>query len=153
MLPPPNIQSKCGGCCTSVDVHHVIICRKGDLIITHHNKVSSELLYPATLPFLSASVHSKLLIHQGRSISEGGIRQGSDKLDTRGEVLIWGLFGRHTDAIINIKLGNADVGTYMFDPMVTLLECWEKMKTDNHGNHYHKQHKHFLCLLFLLMAC
>ena len=115
--------------------------------------MSSELLYLAQLTFLSDSVHSKPLIHQGHIISEGGIRQGSERLDTRGEVLIWGLCGRHTGTIIDIKLGNDDADTYMFEPMVTLLEWWEKTKTYNHGNHYHKQQKHFLCLLFLLMAC
>ena len=152
-VTPPKIQSKCDGCGTSVDVHHVLICRKGGLIITHHNKVSSELLYLAQLPLLSASVHSKPLIHQGRRISEGGICQGSEKLDTRGVVLICGLCGKYTDTIIDIKRNNDDAHTYMFEPMVTLLEWWDKMKTDNHGNHYHKQQKCFPCLLFLLMGC
>ena len=126
ILPPPNIQIKCGGCGTSIDVHHVLICSKGGLITTHHNKVSFELLYLAKLPFLSASVHNKTLIHQFCSISDRGILQGSDKLDTRGEVIIWGLYGRHTDDIINIKLGNDDADTYRFEPMVMLLDWWEK---------------------------
>ena len=88
--------------------------------------MSFELLYLAKLPFLSASVHNKTLIHQFRSISDGGILQGSDKLDTRGEVIIWGLYGRHTDDIINIKLGNDDADTYRFEPMLMLLDLWEK---------------------------
>ena len=110
-VTPPKILSKCGGCVTSVDIHHILICSKGGLIITHHNKVRSELLYLAQLPLLSASVHSKPLIHQGRIISEGGIRQGSEILDTRGEVLIWRLCSRHTGAIIDIKLVNDDTDT------------------------------------------
>ena len=122
MMLPPLTSKKFGGCGKSVDVRHVLICSKGGLIIIYHNKVSSKLLYLAQLPFLSDSVNSKPLIHQGLSISEGGIRQGSKILDTRGEVLIWGLCGRHTDAIINIKISNDDVDTYMFEPMVTLLE-------------------------------
>ena len=60
-------------------------------------------------------------------------------METRVEVIIWGLCDRHTDAIIDIKLRNYDADTYSFEPMVTLLNWWEKMKTDNHGNHYHKK--------------
>ena len=74
-------------------------------------------------------------------------------MDTRGNVIIQGLWDRKTDTIIYVKLGDADADTYRFEPMLTLLDWWEKMKTDNHGNHYHKQQKHFLCLLFMLMAC
>ena len=36
--------------------------------------------------------------------------------------------------------------------MVTLLEWWDKIKTDNNGIQEYKQHKKFLYLLFLLMA-
>ena len=44
----------------------------------------------------------------------GGVRQGSDILDSRGDVLIQGLWELQTDAIINIKLGDAYVDTYRY---------------------------------------
>ena len=31
-----------------------------------------------------------------------------------GDVMIWGLWDRQTDAIINVKLGDADADTYRF---------------------------------------
>ena len=40
---------------------------------------------------------------------EKKIRQGSDKLDTRGNVMIRGLWDRQTDAIIDVKIGDTDV--------------------------------------------
>ena len=43
-------------------------------------------------------------------------------METRGDVLIWGLWDRQTGAIVDIKLGDADVDTYRFDPMVTFLD-------------------------------
>ena len=43
-------------------------------------------------------------------------------MDTRGEVLIWGLCGRHIDTIINIKLGNDDAE--MMTRIPTGLSQW-----------------------------
>ena len=45
-------------------------------------------------------------------------------METRGGVLINQLWYRHTNAIINVKLGDADVNTYRFDIMLTLLDWW-----------------------------
>ena len=64
-------------------------------------------------------------------------------METRGDVLIWGLWDRQTGAIVDIKLGDADVDTYRFDPMVTLLDWWKKTKKDKNGKHFHEQRKHF----------
>ena len=55
-------------------------------------------------------------------------------METRGDVLIQGLWYRHTDAVINIKIGDADADTYRFEPMVTIVAWWEKIKKDKDGN-------------------
>ena len=67
--------------------------------------------------------------------------------------MIWGLWDRQTDTIIDVKLRDADSDTYIFESMLVLLDRWVKTKKDNHGKHFHKQRKNFLCLLFILMAC
>ena len=72
MLTPPNLQSKYDGCATSFDVRHGLSCIKRGLIISRHNKVRDELLYLDRQNFPSTNVRGKPLIHQGRSISEGG---------------------------------------------------------------------------------
>ena len=54
-----------------------------------------------------------------------------------------GLWDRHTDAIIDFKLGDADTDSYRFEPMVGLLYQWENIKKDNHGKHFHNQLKQF----------
>ena len=46
-VTPPDLYIKCGGCGTSDDVRHVLICIKGGLIITNNKFVRSELLYLA----------------------------------------------------------------------------------------------------------
>ena len=77
----------------------------------------------------------------------------SIKFDTRGDVLIWGLWEQQTDAIIDVKIGNDDTNTYKFDPMDNILDCWEEKNKDTHGKHCNEKWKMFLCLFFLFMAC
>ena len=54
-----------------------------------------------------------------------------------------GLWDRHTDAIIDVKLGDADTESYRFETMVGLLYQWDNINKDNHGNHLHNQLKQF----------
>ena len=68
-----------------------------------------ELLYLACQAFTSESVRAKSLIHQDRIILERDIFHGSDKdKETRGYMMIQVLRDRPDEAIIYIKLGNAD---------------------------------------------
>ena len=63
----------------------------------------------------------------------------SNILDTQGYVLIRSLCYRHTDAIIDVKLGDTHEKIYIFEPMSALLAWWEKIKKYNHDNHCHEQ--------------
>ena len=72
----------------------------------------------------SAAIRGEPRIHQVHIRSERKINQGSDNLDTRGNVIIQGLWDRKTDTIIYVKLGDADADTYRFEPMLTLLDRW-----------------------------
>ena len=49
--------------------------------------------------------------------------------------MIRGLRDQQVDAIIDVKLGDADTYTYKYDPMISLLARWEKIKKDKHGKH------------------
>ena len=64
-------------------------------------------------------------------------------METRCNVIVQGLRDKYTDAIIDVKLGNADVDTSSFDPMAALLACWEKINKDKHGKECHDQQKYF----------
>ena len=81
-----------------------------------------KLLYLDQQDFPSSDVCGKPLIQQGRIISGKEICQGSDILETRGDILIRGLWERWADAIIDVKLGDADAETYRFELMVVLLD-------------------------------
>ena len=83
------------------------------------------VLYLSWLPFTSELVRAKPPIHQGRTISDREIHQGSDKdKGMRVGFMIWYLWGRKAKSIIDVKLVNADTGTYKYDPMVELLDLW-----------------------------
>ena len=55
--------------------------------------------------------------------------------------MIQGLWYHQVEAIIGVKLGDADADSYQYEPMAALLSCWETIKKDNHGKHWHDQRK------------
>ena len=54
--------------------------------------------------------------------------------------MIQGLWDRQFDAIIDVKLGDADPDTYKYEPMKSLLARWEKIKKDKHSKPCHYFH-------------
>ena len=51
------------------------------------------------------------------------------------DVMIRGLWDRQADAIIDVKLGNADADSYKYEPITALLAWWETTKKDKHDKH------------------
>ena len=45
-------------------------------------------------------------------------------METRGDVMIRGLWGQQTDAIIDVTLGDADADSYRFETISAHLDCW-----------------------------
>ena len=114
-VSPVNLHSHCDGCGTASGVTHALSCSIGGLVIARHNKIREKLLYLYRCAFTSAYVCVEPLMHQGRTRSELEICQGSDKhQDTRGDVMIRGLWDRQVDAIIDFKISNADVDMYKY---------------------------------------
>ena len=70
-------------------------------------------------------------------------------METRDDVLIRGLWYRHTNTIIDVKIGNTDTDTYRFEPMLALMDWWEKTKKDKYGKKCHDQRKCFFRSFFL----
>ena len=89
---PPLTLKKRNGFSHSLFVRHLLSCSHVGLDIARHNEVQGGLLYLFLLAFPSNSLRGKPLIRQGRSRSEEEVRQGGRGLDTRGGVLIRGLW-------------------------------------------------------------
>ena len=58
------------------------------------------------------------------------------------------LWDCQVDAIIDVKLGDADADSYKCEPMKALLVRWGTIKKDKYGKHCHNQWKK--CLSFVL---
>ena len=63
------------------------------------------------------------------------------------------LWDLQVNAIIDVKLGDADKDTYKHDPMTKILDRWENIKKDKHGKHCHYRQKHFSPFFFQWAAC
>ena len=63
-------------------------------------------------------------------------------------MIIQGLWDPQVNAIIDVKLGDANTDTYKYEPMASLIERWETIKKYKHGKHWHDQQKYFA--LFVL---
>ena len=57
--------------------------------------------------------------------------------------MIWGLWYWQAESIIDVKLGEADAGSYKYETMAALLDWWETIKKDKNGKHFHNRQKHF----------
>ena len=57
--------------------------------------------------------------------------------------MIRGLWDCHAEVIIEVKLGDADADSYIFEPIAGLLDWCKKTKKNKHGIHCHNQQKHF----------
>ena len=148
--PPTSIANVMAVAHPSMYVTHLPVSKEASS--SHVKKVRDKLLYLAWRALPSSYVSGKPLIHQGRRISEREIRQGSDILETRGDVLISGLWYRQTGAIINFKLSNDDTDTYRFDPTEKILAWRDKKKRINMVSTATINGNIFLRSFFLLMA-
>ena len=50
---------------------------------------------------------------------------------------------RFMGLVIGIKVENADADSYKYEPMAELIDLWETIKKDKHGEHCNDQRKHF----------
>ena len=50
-------------------------------------------------------------------------------------------WGRQDEAIIDVKLGDADADSYKYEPIVALLSRWETINKGKHVKHCHDQRK------------
>ena len=60
-------------------------------------------------------------------------------MEKQGDVHIRGLWGSHTDAIINVRFGVSDTDTYRKETTGKLLNRWEKESRYKDGNKWHEQ--------------
>ena len=58
--------------------------------------------------------------------------------------MMQGLWDRQVEAIIDVKISDTDVDSYKYEPMAALLDRWETINKDKHGNNCNDQRNQFL---------
>ena len=125
-VSPLNLQIHYDGCSIVFSVTHALRCSICGLVIGRHNKIRDKLIDLSQFSFTSESVHVKPLIHQVHTRSKQEIRTVSEKdKETLGGVMVQDLWDHQVNAIIDVKLGDADADTYKYEPMAALLARWE----------------------------
>ena len=114
---PPNLQIKCDGFLQTFSVRHAPSFSNGGLIISPHNKIRYNIIQLSQKSFPPNCICNEPLIHKGRIISEGEVYHGSSITETRGDILIRGLWERQMDAIIEIIFGDDDTETERTDKL------------------------------------
>ena len=64
--------------------------------------------------------------------------------------MIQDLWDCQVNAIIDVKIGDADADTYKYEPTASNLARWEKIRKDKHDKHCHNQRKHFSPFVLLV---
>ena len=85
------LQRKRDGYLQTISMCHAISRSNGGLVISRYNKKRDKITHLSRQAFSHKCVHSKPLIHQGRSRSERGVRHRRRIPETQGDVLIRGL--------------------------------------------------------------
>ena len=81
----------------------------------------------------------KNLIYLARSISEEEVIHGGSGPETRGAMSIQGVWENQTEVIIGVKFGDAEADSWKPVRMDKLLEGWEKINKDKHGQACYNQ--------------
>ena len=61
----------------------------------------------------------------------------------RRDIMIQCLWFQQVKAILDVKLGDVDMGSYKYEPMAEVMDWWETIKKYKHGKHCNDQWNHF----------
>jgi hypothetical protein len=67
-MTPPDLPATCDGCKASFTLQHALGCKKGGLVIFHHNKIRDKLVHLAGKALTPSAIRNKPLIRKGHHI-------------------------------------------------------------------------------------
>jgi hypothetical protein len=77
MRSPADLPTHCDGCSQKFSVCHALECKKGGLVISHHNKIQDEVSDLASKAFTPSTVCDEPKIHTGRPMEQNAVEQSS----------------------------------------------------------------------------
>ena len=114
--PLSTMPSSCDGCGSAFSLSHALDCRRGGLVIQHHNKVQDALGDLAALAY-------KDVIH------EPVVREGSDDAPALiADLGVRGVWLPQIEALFDIRVMDADAPSYVSRSIANVLIMAEEKK-------------------------
>jgi hypothetical protein len=117
---PPDLPIQCDGYQQKFNIHHVLECKRGSLLISRHNEIQDKLGHLASSKAsFSSTVRDEPKIHNSyagelKSIPEKqespavkGLFQ-NNRTENHGNTLVRGLWARESDCIIDVRIKDDD---------------------------------------------
>ena len=102
---PKDLQKICDGCGQDNSFTHEMDCKKGGLVIMHHNEIIDELCFLAEAALTPSAVHDEPLITFSQNMHKG---EGLISHENRCDLMIRGLWRRGCDSVIDVQVSNLD---------------------------------------------
>jgi hypothetical protein len=152
-MQPSDLPPTCDGCDKPFSVDHAMSCPNGGLINARHDEIKCEL----GNPFLEASAPSRVRVEpmiypQFRTTAPVQLTaalppedadQPAEPDQTRGDLLLRGLFAPHTDCIVDVAIIDLNCKTHSSVPYEQALKTKEKSKRSLYLQPCLAQRRHF----------
>jgi hypothetical protein len=127
-LKPTSLPPRCNGCGEHFTIEHPMSCRKGGLILHHHNDLVStwgQLCGQAHTP---STVSDEPLIQPSQDMPVAGTTRTVPSPELRGDLAVHGFWTRGQTAIFDVRITDTDQPTNRnTDPSKVLLHHdWRK---------------------------
>ena len=149
-----DLPCKCDGCGAKFSVEHALACKQGGLVVGRHDEIKDEIAELATMATSSNRVRDEPIIKIGRDTNGKGVPSKANvdcsranpptgKEFERGDVLVHGLYDRHTSCIIDVRVTDTDQPSYLTSTPAKAIAKQEKAKKQQYLENCLEQRRHF----------
>ena len=149
-LAPLRLPSTCDGCGKKLNFNHAQICKKGGLILHHHDDVADEWGEMCARALKPSAVADKPLIHTGRDnqMAAGSTDAPINKA-LRGDVGVHGFWKKQQSTIFDVRITDTDcTSSRDQDPRRILAQQEQRDKKKTYSVACTTQRRHFTPLVF-----
>ena len=149
-----DLPSKCDGCGAKFSVEHALACKQGGLVVGRHDEIKDEIAALATMATSPNRVRDEPIIKIGRDTTGTGVPAHANidssranpppgKVFERGDVLVHGLYDRHTSCIIDVRVTDTDQPSYLSSTPAKAIAKQERAKKKQYLESCLEERRHF----------
>ena len=139
-IKTPDLMEHCDGCGAAFDIYRALDCKKGGLVMAHHNKLCDEVANLASKAFTPTHIHDAPQIYTGPAMRgwKDNIKGSpkKDKGELKGGLLIRDLWMQGTDSIHNMNFVNTNATSYQCKSQNKFLKTTERAKKNKYLDAY-----------------